>query len=321
MKIGILGAGAYAMAISSILDNNNHKITMWTEFQEEAEIIKNTRKNDKKMPGFSLPEKVDITTSLEEVVIDKDLLVLAIPTQFLNNVCKKMKPYIDNNTILITSKGIDQKTGFLVDEIVRSNLDTENIAVLSGPTFAIDIPKKDQIGLSIASSNKKTEKLITELFENDYVNLDFTDDIIGTELCGAVKNIYAIVMGLLEGLECNESTKAFFMTEIIKETKSLLSLFKGEEKTILTYASIGDIFLTCTSKSSRNYSFGILLGSNKDKNTIKKYLDETTVEGVFTLKSIKKILNDKNEKSRIIDALYEIIENNKEPSKILKIFK
>lgn len=321
MRIGILGAGAYAMAISSILDNNNHELTMWTEFVDEAEALKSTRKNDKKMPGFTLPEKINITTDLEKSIINKDLIILAIPTQFLDTVCKKMKSYINNNKILITSKGIDQKTGFLVDKIIRTNLNTENIAILSGPTFAIDIPKKSQIGLSIASSNKETESLIKEIFDNEYVNLDYTKDIIGTELCGAVKNIYAIVMGLLEGLECNESTKAFFMTEIIKETKELINLFGGTEETILTYASIGDIFLTCNSKSSRNYSFGTLLGDKQNKLKSKKYLEETTVEGVYTLRSMKKILQAQNKSFKIIDAIYEIIENEQEPTKILKIFK
>ncbi len=321
MRVGILGAGAYAMAISSILDYNKHDITMWTEFFEEAEMLKKTRKNDKKMPGFLLSEKIKITTKLEESIINQDLIVLAIPTQFLDAVCKKMSPYINNSKVLITSKGIDQKTGFLVDKIVSSNLNTKNIAILSGPTFAIDIPKNNQIGLSIASSNKETENLIKEIFENDYVNLDYTNDIIGTELCGAVKNIYAIVMGLLEGLKCTESTKAFFMTEIIKETKELINLFEGKEETILTYASIGDIFLTCNSKNSRNYSFGTLLGSKQSKSQIKNYLEETTVEGVYTLRSLKKILNEKNIEFKIIDTIYEIIENEQEPIKILKIFK
>lgn len=321
MRVGILGAGAYAMAISSILDNNNHELTMWTEFLDEAEILQNTRKNNKKMPGFSLSEKIDITTNIEEAVLDKDLIILAIPTQFLDAVCKKMQPYINNNKILIASKGIDQKTGFLVDKIISSNLNTQNIAILSGPTFAIDIPKKNQIGLSIASSNKETKDLIKEIFKNEYVNLDYTDDIIGTELCGAIKNIYAIVMGLLEGLECNESTKAFFMTEIIKETKELINFFGGQTETILTYASIGDIFLTCNSKNSRNYSFGTLLSNNKNESEINKYIEGTTVEGLYTLRSLEKILKEKNANFKIIDAIYKIIENKQEPIEILKIFK
>lgn len=318
MKIGILGTGAYGLALSSILIENNCKITMWTKFIEEADQLKKTRKNEKLIPGYTLSEKIELTTNIKECIKEKDLLIIAIPVAFIDSLCQELKPYIKDNHILIASKGIEQKTNQYVYEILKKYLSTDNIAVLSGPTFAVDIPTKNSIALTVASKSENTIAIVKKAFINNYTILEETTDVLGVEICGAVKNVFAIALGILKGLECNESTKAMFITKSINEIKNLINKLGGKETTILTYAGIGDFILTCTSEKSRNFTYGQMLATKEKENT-KKYLQETTVEGVYTLKSIYSIIKKKNIRSPIINIINDIVENNKDPQEILKV--
>lgn len=317
MRIGIMGAGAYALALSSILYDNKNNITLWTEFLDEKDLLVKTRENHTKLPGFKLGEGVSVTTSIKEALKDKDLIILAVPVQFLASVCEKMKPFIEKHSILIASKGIDTSNLLFTEEIISSNLGTKDIAVLSGPTFAKDILDKGKMGLSVAYKTDKVKECVTSSFINSYISLDFTKDIIGVELCGALKNIYAIMMGVLEGLNCNESTKAMFMTKVVKEMSSILEDFGGGKETILSYAGVGDTLLTCTSKSSRNYSFGVLLGSGVSRSEVKNYLDKNTVEGFYTLKAIIKMLTEKSLHYPLIETLEKVVNYEVVASKIL----
>lgn len=318
MKIGILGTGAYGLALSSILIENNCEITMWTKFTEEKEQLEKTRKNEKLIPGYTLSKEIELTTSIKECVKEKDLLIIAIPVAFIDSLCQELAPYIKNNHILIASKGIEQKTNRYVYEILKNHLATDNIAVLSGPTFAIDIPTKKPIALTVASKSKTTSDIVKKTFSNSYTSLEETNDVLGVEICGAIKNVFAVALGILNGLECNESTKAMFITKSINEIKNLIRQLGGQENTILTYAGIGDFILTCTSEKSRNFTYGKLIAT-EEKEIIEKYLQETTVEGVYTLKSIYSIIKDNNMESPIINTIHDIVVNCKEPQEILKI--
>lgn len=318
MKIGIFGTGAYGMALSSILINNNCEITMWTKFEEEKTLLETTRKNEEIMPGFKLSKEIKLTTNIEECARNKELLIIVIPVAFIESLCQEMKPYIKDDKIIIASKGIEQKTNLFINEIIEKNLDTKNISVLSGPTFAIDIPKLKPIGLTIATKNKQLNETITKAFSNSYTKLQFTDDIIGTELSGSIKNVFSIASGILEGLNCSESTQAMFLTDCAITLESLLEKLAAKKETALTYAGIGDLWLTCTSKKSRNYSLGYLIGTNASSNEIEKYTKETTVEGYYTLKSIKELLTEKNITIPLIDLLHEIIFMKKNPQELLQ---
>ncbi len=318
MKVGILGAGAYAMALSSILSDNNCNITMWTKFIEEKNNLEQYRKNEKLIQNFKISSGIKITTNLKECVEQKDLIIIAIPVAFIDELCQNLKPYINGDNILIASKGIEQKTGLFIDQIIKKHLNTNNIAILSGPTFAVDIPQRKPIGLTIATKSINIREIIDTIFINDYTKIQYVEDIIGVELCGSIKNIFSIASGILEGLNCNESTMALFLNECLYHLQDILEIFHGERNTALSYAGIGDLILTCTSKKSRNYTLGYLIGSNKPKKEIEEYINNTTTEGYHTLISIKEILTKKNITFPIIDIIYDIILNDKETKELLK---
>ena len=317
MKIGLFGTGAYGMALSSILVHNNCEVTMWTKFPEEKEQLEKTRKNEKLLPNFKLDDSIRITTSVEACIKDKELLIIAIPAAFVDDLCEQMAPFIDEQNIVIATKGIEQGTGLFINQILEKHLSTKNIAVISGPSFASDIISKMPAGLSLASKKPETILLTKKALQNEYIKLRDTDDIIGVEVCGSIKNVIALAAGMLDGLNANTSTKAMFITEAMHDMEQILDAFECNKRTVLSFSGIGDLILTCTTTKSRNFSFGKLLGECPSKDKVEKYLKENTVEGYYTLESIYQLLNDKEVTIPIIDLIYEIVVKGKNPKLLL----
>lgn len=317
MKIGMLGSGAYGLALTSILTYNRHEVTIWTKFEEEKEELLKNKGNEKLLPKFVLDDTVKVTTSVKECIKDKDLLIIAIPAAFVDSLCLELQPYIKDNHILIATKGIEQGTGLFMNEIVSKHLNTENIAIISGPTFAADLISHMPAGLSLASQSPETMLVVRQAFQNNYIRLRETTDVIGVEICGAIKNVIALAAGMLEGLKANESTKAMLIAEAMHDMESILYAFECNKRTVLSYSGIGDLLLTCTSKKSRNYTFGKLIGENPSKTKIDEYLKNTTVEGYYTLESIYQLLKNKDVSIPIIDLIYEIVVRGKSPELLL----
>lgn len=316
MKIAILGTGAYGMALASIFDYNKCDIMMWTNSTEEMELLIGTRKSNK--IDYYIPSNISISTDMNEVVKESSIIVIAVPTKFVNSVSRQLKNYYDSKQVIcIASKGIEQDTCLFLYDVVRNNIDTNNITVISGGTFAVDIINKVPVGLSIATNSNYARDLVIKTMQNDYVKLRYTKDIIGTEICGSIKNVIAIASGILEGLGYKESTRSFLITESLHDIKELIKGLGGNKKSILSFAGVGDLLLTATSEKSRNYSYGILLGSN-DFEASKKYLEETTVEGYYTLKSIYTLIRRKKIKMPIIDLIYKIVMNGENPNLLAK---
>ena len=317
MKIGLFGCGAYGIAISSILSDNKCDITMWTKFDAEKETLEKTRVNERLMPNYKIPEDVKFTTSVKECIKDKDLLIVAIPAAFVDDLAKAMKPYIKDNHILIATKGIEQDTGLFINQILEKYLDTTNIAVMSGPSFAVDLITKMPAGLSLASKKIRTRELAKQALQNKYIKLRETRDVIGVEICGSIKNVIALSAGMLDGMNANDSTKAMFLTEAMHDMEEILESFGAMRRTVTSFSGIGDLFLTCTSTKSRNFSFGKLIGEKRSKEELDKYLKNTTVEGFYTLESIYKLLKNKKVSIPIIDLIYDIAVEGKDPEELL----
>ena len=318
MKIGIFGTGAYGMALASILSENKYDITMWTKFKEEKDFLIRDMGNQKLLPGFFLDNNIKITNNINECAKDKDLLVIAIPAAFVTDLCSELSYVVDKDVnICIASKGIEQNSGLFVHQIVGNYIDSENIAVISGPSFAVDVVTKKPIGLTLATTSINAKNVVNKAFRNDYVKLRHTNDIIGTEICGSIKNVIALASGILGGLNASDSTRAMFITESIHDIEEIIDAFDGDRRTVLSFAGFGDLLLTCTSTTSRNYSYGKLVGERKSKEELDNYVKNTTVEGYYTLESIYQLLNDKNVSIPIIDLIYNIIKNDKNPKELL----
>lgn len=318
MKVTILGAGAYGLALSGILAENKNEVVMWTRFEEEKNKLLETKKSPK-LEGFILDNNVSVECDLEKAVKGSDIVILAIPTAFITDVCKELKKYIKpSQYICIASKGIEQGTCLFIHDMVKKQIKTKNIGAISGPSFAIDLVHKVPVGLSVASKSKKTREVIIKAFTNDHFKLYPTTDIIGIEVCGSVKNIIAIASGMIDGLGYPISTQALLITQSLHDIKALIHALGGSKKTILSFAGFGDILLTCTSEKSRNYSFGRLIGSGASKEEIEEYKNKITIEGLYTLKSIHKLIRKKNIKIPTIDIIYDIVFKDKKIDKLIE---
>lgn len=318
MKVTILGTGAYGLALSLMFNKNVNDIVLWTKFEEEKHDIEKNRGNKKVLPNVRIPDNIKITTDFDLAIKDADLIVIAVPAAFVEDMGQLLKDKLTpNQHICIASKGIERDTCSFVHDILLRNVETKNLAVISGPSFAIDIANSNPVGLSVATTNKKTEKLLKETLQNDSLKLRTTDDIIGVEICGSIKNVIAIAAGMLSGMDYPESTQAMFITESLHDIKSLIDALGGNKNTILSFAGVGDLLLTATSTKSRNFKLGYLIGSNVSHEELEEYMNNTTIEGLYTLKSIYKLLGDKKVDMPVIDLIYNIIYNNADPKELV----
>jgi len=317
MKVCILGSGAYGFALSSILSRNNIDVFMWTYSEDEKKELIKTRRSPK-LKDYIIPKNVVITTDMEKAVKGSDLVIISVPAFAFEDVVIKLKDIINKTqSVLIATKGIQQGTCLFLSDVFKKYL-KNNIAVISGPTFAVDIVKGVPIGFSLATKHKKTEMLIRQCFENDTTKFRRTRDVIGIEICGSIKNVMAIASGMLEGMGVTDSTRALFLTESMNDIKELINALGGRKKSILSFAGFGDILMTCTSPNSRNFSFGYIIGKGASEEEINKYLNETTVEGMYTLKSIHKLVRRKKVQMPIINLIYDIINGKKNKEEMLK---
>lgn len=318
MKVAILGTGAYGIALASVFNENKHEVHMWTKFEEEKNTLCSNRIVNS-LDNYKIPEEIIISNDMRDVIDNASLIVIAVPTAFVDDTTKELKNYLKKDQyICVASKGIEQGGCRFVYDIVYDNLKTKKIGIISGPSFAIDVVKGVPIALALGCKNRFTSPIIKKGLENDHFKLRTTTDIVGIEICGAVKNVLAIASGIIDGMGYPISTKALLITEALHDIKELIHGLGGKKNTILSFAGFGDIYLTCSSDKSRNYTFGKMLATNSNNHDTFEYLENTTVEGVYTLKSIYKLIKTKKIKIPAIDLIYDIVYEGKNPETLLK---
>ena len=274
MNITILGCGAYGTALAHMFKENNCNIKMWNKFEDVFPNLK------KELPN------IEFTTDMKESLENTELIVIAIPIAFLNDVAIELSKFYKNQDILIASKGININDGLFANQIIEKHIKINNIGAISGGTFAIDMKSKKVMGLTLGTTSQSLITKVKNALENKYLKIQYTSDLIGVEICGAIKNVMAIGFGILDGANYPESSRFLFLTEAIYEINKLIKELNGKNNTIMSYAGIDDIMMTCTSSKSRNYTLGKLLGENKDQDTIEEYKKNTTVEGLGTALAI-----------------------------------
>lgn len=318
MKITILGSGAYGLALALAFNRNNNQVTVWTKIEKEKEEILNTRKYEKVLPGVFIPNEIEITNDLS-CCIESDLIVLAIPVNFFRNTCLELKKYVnDSSNFCIATKGIENITSNFCHEILESIIPTNNISVLSGPTFAIDLANNSTCGLTVAANNENIFNIIKKALESNTLKIEKSNDLIGIEICSSIKNIMAILAGMLNGMNATETTRALFYVEAINEIKNLIINLNGNSETVYLLSGIGDLILTCTSNKSRNFTLGnMIVSTNKDE--VLNYIENNTVEGYYTLISIYDLLKKNNINSPLIDTLYQILFHKKNKEELFNI--
>ena len=318
MKISVIGTGAYGLAIALSLAKNGNEIMMWTENVNKELEFEETGKLSSILPN-DIPYNIKVSSSFEEVLKNTKLIYIVTASKYVASVCEGMLPYYKTSIpVCIATKGLEESSLDLLSNIAQKILKTKNIDVISGPTFAIDMANNEPVALALASINARTKNLVLKTLPGDTLKLRPTDDLIGIQLCGSVKNIIAIASGILEGLGYSDSSRSFLINESLHDIKHIIKYLGGNPKTILSFAGIGDLMLTCSSKKSRNFSFGYVIGSTKSQEKIEEYLTNNTVEGYYTLETVHNLLKRKKINIELIDVIYNIVYKFDNPETLAK---
>lgn len=318
MKISVLGAGSWGTALAIILSNNGHDVTLWEFKKEYVKGLIKHHENKIFLPGISIPQEIMITHSLEQASTNQHMIVIAIPTQFVRSVLKKMKKYSFLNTTFVSvAKGIEKETLVTVDHIISDELDIEenNIAVLSGPSHAEEVSRKIPTAVVAASRNIDTAKDVQAAFMTSYFRVYSTTDIVGVELGGALKNVIAIGAGIIDGAKFGDNTKAAIMTRGIAEISRLGIQLGARPETFSGLSGMGDLIVTCMSKHSRNRYVGEQIGMGKKLPEVLKSM-KMVAEGVETCKSVHELAAKLHIEVPIASAVYNILFHEKDPIKV-----
>ena len=319
MKIGLIGVGAYGIAMAMMANKKNKDIIMWTEDKSKYDKFLEDGCIKDVLEGVECPPNIKMTTSYEEVCKDRDIIFIMSTAHFVGSICKEIKNYITKDQVIcIASKGIENNSCEFLSNIAYEILKTKNICIISGGSFAIDMANNNPVALTVASKCRKARKLVKEAMNNDTLKLRESRDVIGVQICGSIKNVIALAAGMLDGMGYPESTQCFLITESIHDIKALIGALGGKPKTILSYAGVGDLLLTCTSTKSRNYSFGRLIGQGMSKDDKLEHLKNNTVEGYYTLKSIHKLVKKKKIDMPVVNLMYKIVMNDDDPHKLIE---
>ncbi len=318
MRISVLGAGGWGTTLAIFLHNNGHPVTLWEYKKDYAKTLDKKRENITYLPGIPIPNDLVITHNLNEAVTDNNMIVLAVPSQFLRSVIKKIDKNLLKNSILVSvSKGIENNTLMTMSQMlldVVPALSENQIGVLSGPSHAEEVSRRIPTTVVTASKDIETSKSIQGAFNTSYFRAYASTDVLGVELGGAFKNVIAIGAGIIDGVKYGDNTKAAIMTRGIAEISRLGVAMGAKPETFAGLSGMGDLIVTCMSKHSRNRYVGEQIGSGKK---LKQILKEMTMvaEGVMTSKSASQLAIKMKVNTPITNEVYKILFEDKDPVK------
>ncbi len=285
-KFAVIGSGAWGTALAVILQRNHNEVKLWAREQDVIDDITRNHENSVFLPEVKFEKEIMVSSNLAEVIKDVDAVVMVVPAQFVRDVCKQMAPlWRTGLPLLICSKGIEQKTGALMSEVVSAELPNAVVAVLSGPTFAGEAAKGKPTSVTIACSNPEAGRKLVAAFGTKTFRPYYSADVIGSQVGGAVKNVMAIAAGIVEGKELGDNTRAALITRGLAEIVRLARALGGKEETLMGMSGIGDLLLTANSLQSRNYTVGVELGKGKKLKEIVAG-KRSIAEGVFTAQAV-----------------------------------
>ena len=316
-KIGVLGDGGWGTTLSLLLAGKGYKVCLWGAFPDYVEEVRRSRENKKFLPGFKIPGKVALTSSLKEVLQASDILVLAVPAQHLRGVLTKLKKEKPGKKkYVIVGKGIETSSLKTLSQILREILGSVPVAVVSGPNIAREVAMKVPGAASVASRDAKFASQVREIFETKTFRLFESGDVAGVELGGAVKNVIAIGSGIAEGMGYGDNTRAVFFARGVAEMARLGKKMGARRETFMGLSGLGDLATTSMSPLSRNHRLGIEIGKGKKLAQILKQ-SEMVVEGVETARSAQRLCKKYGVSMPICETVYKILFKNEDPHRLI----
>ena len=321
-KAALIGAGSWGTALSRLLADNGHEVTVWSVDENEIRMLSTEHEQKDKLPGVKLPESVKYTSSIEEAVKDKDIIVVVVPSAHMRETIRLMKPFINESEehrqiIVNCSKGIEEDSLMVMSDVILDEIPGCNVCVLSGPSHAEEVGKGMPTTLVVGAFEKEIAKYIQNIFMNSFLRVYISPDMLGIEIGAALKNVVALAAGIADGYGCGDNAKAALITRGIAEISRLGMAMGGKFETFAGLSGIGDLIVTCASMHSRNRRAGILIGQGK---SYKEAMDEVNmvVEGVYSARAALKLAEKYEVEMPIITAVNEILFDGKSLEEAVK---
>lgn len=319
-KVTVLGAGSWGSALSIVLADNGHDVRLWTHRHEQAERINATQKNQRYI-DVTLPKQIQAYSNLEQALTDVEAIVIVVPSKAVREVCVKLKPLIKPDvTIIHATKGIEPGTLKRVSQMICEEIPAytyEDVVVLSGPSHAEEVAKRQPTTVTVASVNIEKAVVAQDLFINEFFRVYTSSDVIGIELGGALKNIIALGAGMSDGLGFGDNAKAALITRGLAEIARLGTSLGANPLSFLGLPGVGDLIVTSTSVHSRNWRAGNMLGKGEPLAEVLQKMG-MVVEGVRTTKAAYEFAKKQQVEMPITTGIYEILFNHKKPKEVVE---
>lgn len=310
-KISIIGAGSWGTALAVLLEGNGHEVTIWSIVKEEIDLLREKREHTSKLPGVKLSEKIQLTTNLQEAIVGRDLLVLAVPSMYTRSTAASMRPFVlEGQLIVNVAKGIEEKTLMILSDIIKEEIPKAKVLVLSGPSHAEEVGRGLPTTCVVGAKRKRDAEYVQNIFMNDVFRIYTSPDMLGIELGGALKNVIALAAGMADGLGYGDNTKAALITRGIAEIARLAIEMGAKYETISGLTGIGDLIVTCASVHSRNRKAGYLIGQGKTMEEAMKEV-QMVVEGVYSAKAAMGLSEKYQIPMPIIEQVNQVLFRNK----------
>ena len=313
-KITVLGSGGWGMALALSAYSGGNTVSIWSPFKEEVELLREKRTNERLLKDVFLPADIEITDDLS-VVEGSAITIIATPSTAVRQVAEKLSHYKDFGIVVNVAKGLEKGSLKRLSQVLEDELPTASVAILSGPSHAEEVARSIPTSLVVASKSIPVSQAVQSIMSTEVLRVYTSDDIIGVELGGALKNVIAIAAGGCDGLGLGDNTKAALITRGLAEMARLGVVMGAKEHTFAGLTGIGDLVVTCTSKHSRNNRFGFKVGSG---TPVSKALEEVgTVEGYYAANMAYALSQKYGIDMPIVRECYKIMYENKDVKKAL----
>jgi len=309
MKITVLGAGAWGTALARLLQLGPNRVTLWGHSAEHLENLRQSGFNERYLPGISLPPRLNLQSNLDRAIQSAEVVVVAVPSEAFRDVTSHLLAF--PGTLISVTKGIEHDSGLTMCGILAESAPQAKCAALSGPTFAIEVARGMPTAIVAASRDLTTASLAQQLFNGPTFRVYTSNDLLGVELGGALKNVIAIAAGIGDGLGFGDNSKAALVTRAIAEVRRLGVACGAQAETFTGLSGLGDLMVTCFSQLSRNRSFGERVGRGEKAPVIAAGL-QAVAEGYPTARSAYQVARKHGVSTPVLDEVYSMLYENKD---------
>lgn len=307
-KIGLIGAGSWGTALAITLAGKGHEVRIWDLDETHLKELAENRENVRYLPGIKFPDTLNVKDSVKETLEDRDIVLFSAPAQHFRSALTGAKEYLTKEMVVVNvAKGIEQGSLMRMSEIALEIAPDMKYVALSGPSHAEEVGKAMPTTVAVASTNPEYAKYIQEEFSTERFRVYTSDDVVGLELGGALKNIIALGAGISDGMGFGDNAKAALMTRGLAEMKRLGLKLGADPQTFLGLAGVGDLIVTCTSMHSRNRRCGIMIGGGMNPKEATEKVG-MVVEGMFTAIAAKELAMKVDVDMPITESINDVID-------------